>query len=601
MSTAPELNDFALLERFTDQPSRLPHGIRKQLLALLPTSALTTSDATSMANNASMNDALPVVGANTLTDDATRIQAYAFVDLDPQLQLCETWLILTASTLVVWPSPGDGQGARLIPRSLIRNAGVTTGLSCNTLTLTLGGQVDDAPQSAEFLLLRFTQRQRHAVECLSALLVQGTAPRVSESLDADVLYAQKVAQPIREAQALVTNNEAAVVWRLLAYLRPYRGQVTLGMGAALLITVLSLVPPLITGYLIDDIVGPVQATGGAATEAIATTAWLGVAALAASYALRRLAAWVRLRFMAVVGEYVARDLRTEIYAHLQKLSVAYFSKKKTGSLITRVTADTDRLWEFLALGVVDVSLSVVMLVGLSVVLLSLDWRLGLIVVIPLPLVAWGVYKNGHRMQHLFVRAWRKWSRVTDVVSDTIPGFRVVKAFDQHNREKQRFDRRNTEVVAEFTSIHHVWTSFWPLLMAGVDLTVLGVWMFALPRLLNDPQGFGPALSLGTFVSFLLFLTMLVAPIEIIGQLARVMNRATTSAHRVFEVLDTEPDVVAATHALTKSVEGRVTFENVTFAYDGIRQTLKGVSFDVNAHETIGLVGPRVVAKPRSPT
>ena len=105
---------------------------------------------------------------------------------------------------------------------------------------------------------------------------------------------------------------------------------------------------------------------------VSTTAWLAVAGLAGAYALRRLATWVRLRSMAVIGEYVARDLRAELYAHLGKLSVNFYSKKKTGTLITRVSSDTDRLWEFLALSVVDVSLSVVMLVGLSTVLIYLD-------------------------------------------------------------------------------------------------------------------------------------------------------------------------------------------------------------------------------------
>ena len=100
------------------------------------------------------------------------------------------------------------------------------------------------------------------------------------------------------------------------------------------------------------------------------------------YIVRQAAAHVRLRLMSVLGEWVARDLRSELYSHIQRLSLAFFSRKKTGSLITRVTADTDRLWEFIAFGVVDVSLSIVMLLGLGVVLLTLDWRLGLVMTLP---------------------------------------------------------------------------------------------------------------------------------------------------------------------------------------------------------------------------
>ena len=105
------------------------------------------------------------------------------------------------------------------------------------------------------------------------------------------------------------------------------------------------------------------------------------------------------------------------------MSLSFFARKKTGSIITRVSADTDRLWEFLAFGVVDVSLSVVMLAGLGVVLVGLDWRLGLAMVIPVPVFCWLIWRHGESINRLFLRAWRKWSRVSDVLSDTIPGIR----------------------------------------------------------------------------------------------------------------------------------------------------------------------------------
>jgi len=189
---------------------------------------------------------------------------------------------------------------------------------------------------------------------------------------------------------------------------------------------------------------------------------------------------------------------------------------------------------------------------------------------------------------VFLRVWRKWSRLTDVLSDTMPGIRVVKAFNQEAREVARFDGHNDDVTEEINRLHGLWTTFWPLLMLAVHATTLGVWVLAVPRLLGQ----GPALSGGTFVSFLLYTTMFVGPIEVIGQMARTMQRATTSAHRVFEVLDTEPEVTDAPQPVRlEPVRGRVTFDTVTFAYDGVRQVLRGVSFDVAPGELIGLVGP----------
>src|SRR5256886_9310592 len=316
--------------------------------------------------------------------------------------------------------------------------------------------------------------------------------------------------------------------------------------------------------------------------------------MALVYLVRQAAALVRLRLMAVLGEWVARDLRAELYEHLFRSSLAFFSRKRTGSLITRVSADTDRLWEFLAFGVVDVSLSLVMLGGLSVVLLTLDWRLGLVMTLPVPLFCWLIYRHGENISRLFIRAWRKWSRVTDVLSDTIPGIRVVKAFNQEQREIERFGERNQDVTAEFNRIHASWTTFWPLLMLGVHTMTVTVWVFAVPRLL----GSGAALPVGTFVSFLLYTTMFIAPIEVIGQMARTINRATTSAHRVFEVLDTEPDVRDAPEPVRlEPVHGRGTFEHVTFGYDGVRQVLRGVIFAVLPGELIALERPSVGGMP----
>ena len=293
--------------------------------------------------------------------------------------------------------------------------------------------------------------------------------------------------------------------------------------------------------------------------------------------------------MSVLGEYVARDLRTQLYEHLQKLSLSFFSRKKTGSLITRVSSDTDRLWDFLAFGVIDVSLSFVMLAGLGAVLIGLDWQLGLVMILPVPPIVWFIFSHGQKMERYFLRAWRRWSRLTDVLSDTIPGVRVVKAFNREQQETARFTGRNRDVTNEFNTIHRVWTRFWPVLTLAINAMTVAIWVLALPRLLGTTA---PALSAGKFVSFLLYSGMFVGPIEVIGQMARVMNRATSSAHRIFEVLDTEPEVIDRPAPVRlEPVRGRITFDGVTFAYDGVRSVLKGVRFDIAPGEMIGLVGP----------
>jgi len=536
--------DQRIIERYLGQPARMPVEVRRRAEAAL----------------------------------GGPVRLYAMVDLDEGMRLTRRWVALGDERLAVL-----GETERTFQRAAIRAIHESPGLSSTRLLVL--GQLDQPPLAD----LRYTHRQRRAVENLRFVLEQALAGRTVGTGDADVEYARALAAPVREAQALVASGRrSSVLWRLLSYLKPYRRRLYQGFAAAAVITLVSLVPPYLAGYLIDQVVRPVQ-EGRLPLERGATVAWIAVGAMALVYIVRQAAALVRLRLMAIVGENVARDLRRELYDHLQGLSLGFFRRKKTGGLISRVTSDTDRLWEFLAFGVVDVSLSLVMLAGLGAVLLALDLVLGMVMVVPVPVFCWLIFRHGERMERLFLRAWRKWSRMTDILSDTIPGMGVVKAFSQEEYERARFGRRNTDVTEEINRLHYVWTTFWPLLMLAIHGTTVLVWALAVPRLLGTS---GAALSAGTFVSFLLYATMFVQPIEVIGQMARTMNRATSSAHRVFEVLDTEPEVVdVAEPVRLEPVRGHVRFEDVSFGYDSVRQVLKGMSFDVQPGEMVGLVGP----------
>jgi ATP-binding cassette subfamily B protein len=560
MSTEQRFNDRDIIERYTDQPSTLPPAVRRR-----------------------------VSGTNGSTQN---IHSYALADLDERLSFARTWLVLAERELVLAHERSHRPPELVrLSRTSIGKVELATGLSCHLLRVYGKAEGPDVGNATPLVELRFTHRQRRSMEGLAFLLEQVAKAIPLEARDADQAYLESLAQPIREAQALVSTRRMAVVWRLLSYLKPYQNRVIVGMSAATAVTLLALVPPFLTGHLVDRVIRPVQ-DGTLQARDVVNVAWLAVLGIAVVHGVSKLCGWVRLRLLAVLGELVARDLRDQLFSHLQRLSMSFYSRKKTGSLITRVSSDTDRLWEFLAFGVVEVTLSVVSLIGLSAVLIYLDWRLGLVMALPVPLLCLAIHWHGNSMSRLFTRAWRKWSRLTDVLSDTIPGMRVVKAFNQESREKQRFCQRNAEAVKEFNRIHASWTGFWPALTLALEGTVLCVWVLALPRLLGTEHALGPALSLGKFVSFLLYTTMFVYPVEIMGQVARIMHRATSSAHRVFEVLDTEPEVLDAPNPIKLGeLQGRVELERVSFAYDGVRQVIKGISFKVEPGELIGLVGP----------
>jgi len=544
-----------LISRYTDQPAKMPREIRDKIEKHW---------------------------------NKHPVQLYAMVDLDGSMKLTRKWVALGTDYLaIVRFDEQNNETVNNIKLSRIQKVRETPGLS-NT-TLTLFGEPGEPPLA----ILRYTHRQRKAMENIKFIVEQQIkGHRVEHSKQPDEAYSSALTHSIREAQASVAANKMAVVWRLVAYLKPYKKRLAFGMIAAIVLTLVSLVPAYFTGYIIDKVIKPFQA-GAIDYGTAMRTSWIIIGGLALTYLVRAGSLWIRLHAMSVLGELVAGDLRRELYEHMQTLSLSFFSKKQTGSLISRVSSDSDRLWEFVAFGVVEVLWAVIMLAGLGIVLITLDWQLGLVMTLPIPLFIWAFFVHGSQMQRLFLRAWRKWSNMTEVLSDTIPGIRVVKAFNQETRENKRFDNRNIACVTQFNDIHDIWTRFWPILMVGIHSITVLAWMFALPRIF----GHGLPLTIGTFVTFLLYMGMYLQPIETIGMMARMLNRATSSAHRIFEVLDTKPEIVDKGKSIhLNPVQGRVTFENVTFAYDGIRQIIKGVSFDVEPGEMIGLVGPSGAGK-----
>lgn len=545
-----EFENINIINKYTTQADRLPDEVREYLSSHL---------------------------------DHEAILVYAYVDLDENMQLCNSWLVLSKSYICLVDNDQGQLSLRfLLERSKISSVKEFSGLSCAGIKFVTVTPDHLAPH------VHFSYRQRLAVGNI-VFVIQQSLLGNEINFNADTEYRKSTVRPIRKAQALFGANQMSVVWRLLTYLAPYRIQLMVGIVSAIVVTLTSLLVPYLTMHIVDNIYNPF--IKGTMTRDIALKAsGLIIGLLVIVFVLRELFHWLRLRTMSVLGELVARDIRTELYAHIQKLSINYFTKKQTGSLITRVSSDTDRLWDFLAMGIVEVTLAAMMILGLSITLLILDWRLGLIVVVPIPILFWSFAVHSKTLNRIFTKAWRTWSRITEILSDTIPGIRVVKAFNQEQSEVKKFNAQNKFTTNQFNEVHRIWTKFWPRILLVLHFTLVAVWWFAIPRLLNDNSASITPLSFGVFLAFLLYMGMYFQPMEAIGMLMRMINRATSSAHRVFEVLDSEPDIKPCDAPITLSVKGEVEFKNVSFAYDGIRKVVKNISFKVKPGEMIGLVG-----------
>ena len=256
--------------------------------------------------------------------------------------------------------------------------------------------------------------------------------------------------PADEEECPACHQEQAApstTWALLRlwrFARPYRGPLLAGFILTLLGTAATLVPPYLTMPLMDDVLIPFQ--NGAPIDYSLVRLYLG--GLLASAFLAWGLGWARTYILAWVSERIGADLRTTTYEHLQQLSLEYFGGKRTGDLISRIGSETDRICVFLSLHLLDFANDILMIVMTAVILVSINPWLALVTLVPLPFIIWMIHAVRDRLRHGFEKVDRIWSEITNVLADTIPGIRVVKAFAQEKREVARFreaNNRNLEV------------------------------------------------------------------------------------------------------------------------------------------------------------
>ena len=523
-----------------------------------------------------------------------KVQIYALCDLQPDYKFAETWLVVTESHLIQARPESTEQAnqieLRMIPLVKIDKLELLEGFTLNRL------YVVGVEQEKLLLSAFFTRRQIRAIGNLTFVVEQKMQRlrstkedrELRETLDATEQYQESIIQTVRDAKGGVILRQN-IFRRLLNYLKPHKKAMFLGFAASFVLMLLGLLPPYITRVFLDDILKPAET--GLLQKPIFWT-WIIIGSLAFIWIGSQLADMVRLRVLAILGEKVATRLRGDLYQHLQRLSLSFYNQRSTGSIISRVTSDTDRLWDFLTIGVIEFVIAVITLIGVAFALFLQDARLAAIVVIPLPLMMYLFYRHSRTIHGMYLRIWRKWSGMTSVLSDVIPGIRVVRAFAQEDFEIERFQQRNTAFRDEAFALHRNWTTFWPGMVMLMHLSSFIVWAFGAPAVLRYVQTGGQeGMPLGVFIAFTGYMWMFWSPVREIGMMTRTFNRATSSASRIFEILDTAPAIVSKPKALKlEPLQGHIVFDNVTFSYDGVRNVLKGVSFEAFPGEMIGLVG-----------
>ena len=374
--------------------------------------------------------------------------------------------------------------------------------------------------------------------------------------------------------------------KVLGRLAPYGGLFAAAIAQVLAIGFLELAKPWPLKVIVDNVLGgrPLAWpwTGELGTHGLLAAACVALVGIYAGLG----ALGVSSNYTTIsVGQRMVNDFRSELYAHLQRLSLAFHSRREVGDLLYRLTADTFAIQTLTMNGFFPIVSSLVMLVGMLVVLLRLDWGLTLVALAVVPALLLSIVGTSRRMSALASDSRVKESALWAVAQRTMGAIRVIQAFTTEEAEHRRFVRTSTESLAATLRLYTFQTAYSALtsvLIAAGTATVL--WFGASHVLAGR-------LSVGELLVFTSYLASLYAPINSLTQTYGLIQGARVGAERVFEILETAPDLTDGPRPLRRGeVHGAVTFEDVRFGYEPSRLVLKGVSFHARAGEAIALVG-----------
>lgn len=369
-------------------------------------------------------------------------------------------------------------------------------------------------------------------------------------------------------------NRNATLLRVARYLGPYRLQAFLLALLAMVTTAINLAPPYIQGTLVDRVLEPRQDLGllwqllglwlGAMVTGVVLQVWTA-----------NLTTWL--------AAHIAADLRSGVYRAVEFLKVGYFDKKQVGAITSRITQDTDRVWGFLAEGMPFLVSNILMVLGITIFLFILNWKLALAVLAPVPLVAFlGGYFWNH-MTLLFHRLGQRWSKFHTHLNEALSGIRVVKAFAQEDTENTKFSRHNHGLRAAAIRADSYWNTIFGLMSLGIAMGALINWS------VGGYFVYTGEMTLGDFWKAHAYLSLVYGPMQWFAQVNNWFSRAMAGAERIFEVMDAEPENYGRSGS-TREISGTVAFQDVRFGYDKSNPVLKNLSFEAKPGDFIGLVG-----------
>ena len=369
--------------------------------------------------------------------------------------------------------------------------------------------------------------------------------------------------------------KTVTIRRLFSYMKKYKKEVALVLLLMAMTTAVTMINPLLVKAAVDDYIVRSDVPGLFRLLAIA----VGLNLI--------LALCMRIRFLTMgkVSNHVLLEIRQELYTHIQSLGLSFFDKRPTGKILARIIGDVNSLKEVLNNSVVTLVPEVVNILAVLVIMLVLNVKLALAGVAMLPVLVAGMYVVEIFAHQRWQLHRQKNSNMNAFTHEDFSGISVVQSFTAEEKTSQNFGKLLGEVKDSFFQAAILTDLFWPIVLISSGIGTFLIFYWGIPLVQSGE------VSVGLMIAFISYIQMFWMPIINLSQFYNQLTSNLAAAERVFEILDTEPEEKAENTISMPKIEGDITFEHVTFSYDGDKVVLDDVSFTVEKGETIALVGP----------
>ncbi len=386
------------------------------------------------------------------------------------------------------------------------------------------------------------------------------------------------------------NRRKGLIFRLLGYFKPFKLQLFTVLICMLLTSCISLLSPVISGQILYDqvISKPTYSQDG--TQLTGNLhelkyVYAVVAVLVGMALLQLLVSIMQNRANAHMSTNVTRTMKNDIFRSMCGLSISYFNQNPTGRLVNRVNYDAVKIRNFYIDGVPHLIVNVLNFVGLTVFLFSINWKLTLIVFIPVPIIVIIFKTMLPKLWRSFSKQYRRSSSLNAMLNDTLSGVRVVKAFAKEAEETHRFYQYSSRLYEANLRSNLVSICIFPVVGLLIGLSSTAIWGF------GGIEVMGQRMTYGELTTYLSYIGMIFGPLNFFSTFTNLLTDTVNSAERMFEVMDMIPEITDSPNAVhLDTVKGDIEFKNVCFHYTPNRPILKDVSFTVHAGDHIGLVG-----------